>query len=565
VQRATGVLLVVALLVVPAGAAGASAGAPDGGSPGDAAAGKSTPGEPPGEPADGILVTRTVALDPEPGRIGVTVEYALPSSIRSFSTTLPAVSRGRATVVATDGLTRTGDGRYRWDGETDVPTLTATYAVPTDELDVGETSVDPGPWALVRAPSVSAEWRYAGTAPAYREELRVAGEGVAGDAMAFLGPATTSRRRVDGRTLSLVVPDAADPTSDPAAILATLAAADRSLGVRDGGGDRVVAFAMPDGTVDTAADGTSLGDDLWVDASRRAREGGHNLWRHEYAHTRQAYDADASMAWFDEGSACYFAHRLSLAAGDGGFETFRDGVTRDAALADDDGAVLADPDTWGDPVVEYTRGCRVLAALDARVRAASDGERDLADVLARMNARDGTITYPAFRRLVADVAGEPQDAWLDRHVVGAATPAVPEAPARFGVGGGGREDATVGDEAIDGDTPSGPGPAVAAATPAAVEESIRTDAADEDANAGGRSNDEAGGRSNDEAGGRANDEADVGGASAPRPATDVPGEPAGSESGDPDRPALGGLLALSLELVSRFVPAVGRLGARLPW
>ena len=94
------------LLVVPVGAVGASetgeAGTPGGSAPADAAEGAA---------ADAIVVTRTVALDPEPGRIGVTVEYALPASVRSFSTTLPAVAEGRATVVAADGLTRTAAGR----------------------------------------------------------------------------------------------------------------------------------------------------------------------------------------------------------------------------------------------------------------------------------------------------------------------------------------------------------------------------------------------------------------------------------------------------------------------
>lgn len=369
-----------------------------------------------------IVVRRAVSLDPEPGRIRVDVSYALPPSVTRFSTTLPAVSAGDARVLETRGFTRRASGEYVWNGEADSPRLTAVVPVSRDRLGVGEVSVDTGTWALVRGPTVSARWRYAGAEPTYRETLVVRGAGVATDELAYLGAHEVRTRQTRGGSVRLVVPEAATLASDPEAVLATLAAADEDLtvGARP---DRVTAFAMPDDDVTTAADGTAVGDSFWVDASQPADWGHHNLWRHEYVHTRQGYATTDRMAWLDEATACYYAHWLGLAAGDTDPDAFASAVARD-----DSRAVLTEPATWESPLVEYTRGCRVLAALDARIHEASGGERGFADVFRRLNDHDGRVTYDVFTTATSDVAGEPMGDWLDAHVASDGLPTVPDDP-----------------------------------------------------------------------------------------------------------------------------------------
>jgi hypothetical protein len=157
-------------------------------------------------------------------------------------------------------------------------------------------------------------------------------------------------------------------------------------------------------------------DDFWV---RGSYEGDSETVFHEYAHTRQRYNVSERMDWFDEASADYVAPLLRLHAGHADFEEFHARVSSD----DYDSAVLSDPDR---PVrADYEKGPRVLAALDAKIRRATDGDAGVEDVWRRMNEHDGTVTYGDFQDIVADVAGTRMDSWLDTY---ATTDAVPDVP-----------------------------------------------------------------------------------------------------------------------------------------
>jgi hypothetical protein len=68
----------------------------------------------------------------------------------------------------------------------------------------------------------------------------------------------------------------------------------------------------------------------------------------------------------------------------------------------------------------------VLAALDRRIREATNGSRTLQDLVRRMNAHEGDVTDADFREMAAATAGTPQDDWFDANVGGSALPPRPD-------------------------------------------------------------------------------------------------------------------------------------------
>jgi predicted metalloprotease with PDZ domain len=151
------------------------------------------------------------------------------------------------------------------------------------------------------------------------------------------------------------------------------------------------------------------------------------VFAHELAHVRQSFtladgDDGPSMHWLLEGMAEYQAAVVELRSGRLPEARFRERVTTDAG-AD---AVLADRSTWSSPNVPYDKGERVVAALDAEIRLATDGERSIVDVWRLLNAHEGTVSYGDFVAVVEAVAGTEMRDWLDRYVRSDAAPSVPD-------------------------------------------------------------------------------------------------------------------------------------------
>jgi hypothetical protein len=365
----------------------------------------------------------TVALTPERrGSVRVDAAVRIPDAFTAFDVGLPA----GAELVSTDGFERGGDLDVTWDGSSGVATV--SYRVPVNRSDAstdGLEFVDVGQWALVNlGPTrLSYSGRVRGERPTEVTTFAVAGEGYAGQNYAYLGPHEVT---VDeSGAFALVTPAAAEMRADPGAVFETLAAADDQLGVgaRD---DRVNLFVGPSPLRPggTAANASGPTEDVWVNERSRA-DGPDSVWIHEYVHTRQDYRTTGRMAWFDEASAEYYAALLALRQGGASWDAFRSHVGESA-----DG-VLADEGTWESTQVEYRKGSLVLAALDARVRGASGGDATLMDVFRTLNGLPGPVTYPDFRDAVADAAGTRLDDWLDRYVLGGATPDLPSDPAAF--------------------------------------------------------------------------------------------------------------------------------------
>ncbi|WP_435096513.1 hypothetical protein [Halarchaeum sp. P4] len=389
-----------------------------------------------------ITQTTTLALTPETsGEVTATVSYDLPESVTALSVTVPSRER----VVGTSGFASAEGNSYKWDGKTTNPSITlrvpanrtfagsrsldrvrarsgnvtvtgphsaraggvvnASAVTPTASRtnariganaareDGGYSFVDTGSWAIVPIPQFGTHWSWRGAQHVGLErQTAVAGEGVAGNAMAYLGPHRTYERRAHGQRLRLVVPAAASLRESPEAILDSFAAASGSLTV--GARDREIRVVAAPTSVDWGPAGLEYGgSDAWVRANSRL-DVPENVWLHEYVHTRQAYATTNATKWTLEGGAEYYASLLTLQQGHITYDDFRSYLAR-GTRSPYASAVLAQPSTWS-RLANYLKGALVSGTLDRRIRTASDGGRSYNDVLAQLNADSDSVTQTEF-------------------------------------------------------------------------------------------------------------------------------------------------------------------------
>ena len=377
------------------------------------------------------VVTMTYRLTPErPGEVTVRLAVENPETVRGLGVRI----RDRMTVVSADGFDEQRSA-YVWDGETTRPTLTYREGA---NVSYGSSesrrygSVDAGEWALL------AGYGYTIPPVGYRsiEEnrpdvtYRVDGEGVASSGVVFLGPGESRARTVEGQRVRLYVPEAAraDLRASPERILDALADASGSLdvGYRRESATTVVAPT----TVDWTSGGRAPGFTGTFVLADRTLDGPDDTWVHEYVHLRQRTRWGSDLRWVREGSADYYAGLSAYQSGRTTFDAFHRFVSaeRRSELLD---ATLADASTWESDSVEYAKGRRVLAALDAKIRDETNGTRTLENVLWRLNRRDGAVTYGDLEDAVAAAAGRPYDDWLATYVAGSAVPPVPDDPDRY--------------------------------------------------------------------------------------------------------------------------------------
>ncbi|TYL39980.1 hypothetical protein CV102_04790 [Natronococcus pandeyae] len=473
------VVLIVLLLIgsLPAGVAGLetggaterpvtehASGVPDG----TPAVADANVADSPSPAAD--VLHRTIVLRHLPERddaFETEMTFRVPDSVTEFEIDLEP----EASVVETDGFESTDDGTYRWTGD-DEPTI--RFTMPTDRTGYeghhegsvvtadaersidstasGYTFVDTGEWGVVQVPTIGISLQR--TDPVGHEEtVTVDGPGATGGDVAFFGEVEEYERTVDGETIRLVVPAAADLREDPADILERLAAASASLDV-GASHDEVFIVAVPD-DVDWAARGLQYGQaDAWVVADA-ALEGAPSVWLHEFVHTRQPYaNPDVGTAsetgWLVEAQAEYYAATLALEQGLIEFPEFRTFLERGERSPYTDG-VLADPGTWSDERTDYVKGPLVYGELDRQLRLETDGDRTLEDVFRALNARDDRVTERAFLEAVEDAGGSDVRSAAERYTRTAQTPSTwdrsdhaaafdPEGPAvTSGVGDDGLE------------------------------------------------------------------------------------------------------------------------------
>jgi hypothetical protein len=360
--------------------------------------------------AQEVPVEHTVSAD-EPGRVDVTTTVDAPSDAAGLTVVLPR----RTDVYETEGFTRVDERTYEWTRSTDRPTLSYTMTGNvTVDRGAGEryTFVVTDGWALVRSPRVAVYDRTGRLAADQRHA--VAGEGVAGPNVTYLGPAEVRTRDVEGvdQRLRLVVPAAADLRADPETVLDSMAGAAGRLPFGDPD-EEVFVVAAPT-TVEWAATGLQRGDaDMWVRDTQRVA-GPRNAWVHEYVHTRQEYEPTEATRWTIEGMADYYAALYSYEAGRIDHETFREKLEQGDRETHAD-VRLAEPDTWDDEA-DYEKGALVYGALDRRLRATADasvggvvaefggGEVTQADLLDAIEAAGGADVRADARRYTETTA-----------------------------------------------------------------------------------------------------------------------------------------------------------------
>ncbi|WP_435360197.1 hypothetical protein [Haloarchaeobius sp. DFWS5] len=459
------------------------------------------PDTPPVQPRSGLVgatagpgmhVTYVVsALPDDPGRVAVRAEFELSSAVTRVTATFPAAATHRSETGFEPVQNESSPTDLRWGG--DDPTPTVSYRVDARLVAHGGVeSVDTREWSFLSERAVGladVNWWYRGPRPPSSRTFALAPgvDGVAGDDVALLGETTVSERQISGHTFRLVVADAAAAEPSQAATADQLASLAESFEGFGRSAERTTVFVPParirQGGLATVRHGPER--ELWV-------RGGPETLAHEFVHTRQSFRPvrgrnGPAMTWLLEGMGDYYASLHELRQGRLDYATFRQRTTTDKH-AD---AVLTDESTWAGGAVAYAKGRRVVAALDAKLRVETGGQRSFRDVWRRMNAHEGRVSYADFCRMVSEVAeagardggpsvesspsptAEPTDfdAWLDRYVRGDEAPSVPNRPFMLVVDqsadpdGDGRSNAA---ERRDGQHPFATGPAPVLAEEAAA-------------------------------------------------------------------------------------------------
>ncbi|MCY4731478.1 hypothetical protein KY092_13035 [Natronomonas gomsonensis] len=355
------------------------------------------------------------------GTVELDIEYDFADRLTGCSVAIPST-------LAVDGTRgfRTNGRQYDWDGATNPARLSGSLSADTGGPGTYRY-VDAGDWAIVQRPQLSIAYQYRGAEPALQRRYDVDGEGVTSSdgSVMYLGPHDEYTDTTAGQRFRLVVPEAAALRPSVDAVLSALGDAAARLDV-GGRNDEVLAIAAPTGVgwgslgVQSGANGFWTQDDCRLDNVN-------NTWIHEYVHTRQEWDRSASTKWLVEATTEYYASLFTYRRGQAPFSAFHDYVSTNR----DSGSVLVDPKQWTSSQAYYTKGRRVLAALDLEIREATGGESTFQDVFRRINAYNRPLTHTAFVDIVAEVAGRRLDDWLDRYVCGSASPEIPDDEGAF--------------------------------------------------------------------------------------------------------------------------------------
>ena len=360
----------------------------------------------------------------EDGRVRVRTEFRLSSSVSRVVIGVPS----SASVLDTDGFTPSDatDSEYEWDGSPRASVTYETDAAHTANGGLESASTDE--WSFIYAPAIELErldWWYRSSKPPSSRTLALGAgvEGYAGKKVAVVGDVTVTESTRNGHTYRVVRSAAAKEARPAETVLDLLTDADAAFPVGDRGASTTV--VLPPDEIRTGGLATiqrGADREFWA-------HGSSEIYAHELVHVRQTFTveddgAGRAMQWLVEGMAEYHAAVVELRAGRLTHEEFRDRVTTERH-AD---AVLTDRSTWESGGAPYEKGRRVVAALDAEIHEATDGERSFVDVWRRLNDHDGPVDYAEFAAVVEAVSGEDVRDWLDRYVAGDEAPPIGETP-----------------------------------------------------------------------------------------------------------------------------------------
>lgn len=348
--------------------------------------------------SDTVTVTQTLQLNSEtPGSIQVTTSADVSLKLKEFSLFV----NESAKQVTVDGFRQTtaedpieGYKKYEWDGNTRSPSVIYYLNVNTTDGSQEYTTVDAGEWAIVKVPSIPYSWRASEEIEVVKNH-EVAGPGVIKRGFAFLGEHEIRTRSANEQRFRLVIPEAANLTESPEAILDNVAYASKHLrvGARD---KEVVMIAAPTSDeIQWAHGGTATGSIFWAQDTGKL-DSPNNVWIHEYVHTRQGFERTDDFEWFAEGSAEYYAALFTLQQEQIGFEQFqRHLAQRETRYSN---AILTNTKDSG--FAQYAKGGLVAGRTDQQIRLLTNGSGSLTDIIRQLNADDKRISNAAFIRYV---------------------------------------------------------------------------------------------------------------------------------------------------------------------
>jgi len=349
------------------------------------------------------------------GTVHLYAKYDLPPNLRALTLSFPDY----LTPETMRGFSKSQTRQCEWDGTIDNPRIRFRYDV--DRTNAGGYEfVDTGGWAILKYPPINTSWRYSGQNVDLQRKYDVRQEGAASSdgSIVYLGLHDEEQFRAGSQTFRIIIPDKTSLRPSFNDVRASLSYAAKNLEV-GGKNEEVVVVVAPSG-IDWGWGGLQSGiNGFWaVDSSRV--DHANNTWIHEYVHTRQEWTRDSSTQWLIEGTTNYYAALLTYLDGRISFSTFYRYVTTDQHSS----SVLVNPSQWTSSNAHYTKGRRVTAALDTKIRRETNGEKTFEDVFRKMNAVDGSLSHQKLESLIRDVVGHSLEEWLSRYVKSSQTPAV---------------------------------------------------------------------------------------------------------------------------------------------
>jgi hypothetical protein len=365
-----------------------------------------------------------VSRNDEPGSVTLTLEYEVPSSVTGLRVGVPVVGLEGITVESLEGFEQTSGARFLWDTETETPSITLRMAV-GDSLTSGVRGVEREDWAFVSEPNTRIQVRSEGQ-PVQTSTLRVAdGEpGYADSHQAYMGEHDRRNATVADERATFVL-GAAD--ADPTRAIEFLRTANErfDFGVRH---EAITVFVLPVSDAETEdVSAATVDTSMWVTSDGLAFDETGAVFAHEYVHTRLGTTGRASAAWLTEATAEYYGRLFAFNDGVGSYDAFLEGLRASEYAPDRRSVTLSEPETWQGTTAHYTKGAHVLAALDARIRERTNGDRTLRAVFE--GRTEPFRNHREFRAAVVEVAGdESVGTWLDEQVTTDALPPLPSNP-----------------------------------------------------------------------------------------------------------------------------------------
>ncbi|MGM0591832.1 MAG: hypothetical protein ACQETI_09450 [Halobacteriota archaeon] len=230
----------------------------------------------------------------------------------------------------------------------------------------------------------------------------------------LVGNWTTATRNVGDDELTVAAAPGASPASSPDEVAATLTRQFAGLDLRGSAANGPVTMIVKPAyrSCSSGIARNNFAGRRIAAVDPRISADGFSTWTHEFAHLQQPVSMYNRAGWLTEASATYLQHRLPVRAGDEPEAALRTSLLNSPTYPD---ATLADWSTWDGELVNYYKGARVLYALDARIRVATNGNATFFTVFRAINSHE-TLGYPELRAAVVDAANESTATWFDEQV-----------------------------------------------------------------------------------------------------------------------------------------------------